>query len=94
MGREGRVPRVDGPLPAGQDVDGDGRWVVPPDFRRDTPEEPERLDQSVQDRLSPLGRQGESERGVRVTPGDDPDRNRSPAAREVDRDVSAVGFGP
>ena len=81
------------PLPALEDVDRHRLRVVPPQFDRHGSEERERFDHAVQDRLGPFRGQGDGQRCVRVTPGDDQDRNLPPTIGEVDVDVPEVGLG-
>ena len=80
-------------LPALVQVNRHGLGVIPPQLDRHALEEREGFDQSVQNRLGAFGRQRQGERRVRVTPGDDQDRNLTPALGEVDVDVAEVGLG-
>ena len=91
---QGRVTRVQGAVPAAEEVDRHGAGVVPPQLTRHTAEEGERLDQAVQDGLRPLGRHGDGERAVGVRPGDQQDGDLAAAVGEVGVDVAEVGLGP
>src|SRR5579871_3779410 len=47
----------------------------------------------MQDRLGAFAGQGDGERRVGVTPGDDQNRDLPPTVREVDVNVAEVGLG-
>ena len=68
--------------------------IVPPDLARHALKEGESFDQSLQDRLGPLGRQGQSERTIRVSPGCYQHRNLAASFREVHIDVTEINFQP
>lgn len=75
-----------------KDERGHGPGVVPPDFLGDPAEELEGGDHPFEDRLGALERQGQDEGCVGIGPGGDEERDESAAIREVDVDVSEVGF--
>ena len=71
---QSRVARMQRSFSAPKEMDRHRLGVVPPQLARHAAEEGERLGQAVQDRLGPLGRHSQGERGVGVSPGDQEDR--------------------
>lgn len=92
VARQRRVTPVELPRTALEQVGRDGFGIVPPDLTGHATEEPEGLDQAVQDRLGPLRGQSQHERAIRVGPGRDQHRNLPAAVGEVDVNVPEVGF--
>ncbi len=74
------------------DVDRDGLGVVPPQLTRNTTEEVERSDESVENGLGAFGGKRDDEGAVGVAPGDDQHGHLSAAFGEVHVDVSEVRF--
>ncbi len=90
---QGLPPLVQLPLPTGEDRRGDRLGIIPPQFPGCAAEERQGLDRAVQDRLGLFARQRDHERGVRIGPGHQQDRNLAPAFWEVDPDMAEVALG-
>src|ERR1700722_2230370 len=86
------IASADLPLPAHEDIWHQRGGIIPPDLVRYTAEELERLDQAVQDRLGPLGRQGDDEGTIGVGPGHEQDRHLSASVGEIDVHMTKVRF--
>jgi hypothetical protein len=89
---QGLVAVVQLPLAAGEQLRGHRLGVVPPELARHAAEEAEGLDQAVQDRHGPFGRQGDGERAVGIAPGDQQHRHEPAPLGEIYVDVAEVGF--
>jgi len=89
---QGLVTLVQLPLPADKDVRHHRFRIVPPHFTRHAAKEGEPLDHAVQDRLGTLARQGDGKRAVRVSPGQQQDRNLAAAIRELDVNMPEVSL--
>lgn len=93
MAGQGLVAIVEPSLATFEHLHGHGRWVVPPEFLWHAAEERKSFDQAVEDRFGALGGQGDREDAIRKRPGDDQDRDKPAAVREIDVDVAKVGLG-
>ena len=82
------------PLATHEHLTHHGLWVIPPHLMRHAAKEAEALHHAVQDRLGALARQGNGERTIRVSPGEQQDRDLAAAVRKVDVDVAKVGLEP
>ena len=82
------------PLSATQDRGRDRLRIIPPQFLGHATKERKGRHRAVQDRLGLLARQCDRERGVRVGPRHEQDRNLAAAFREVDPDLAEVALGP
>lgn len=92
--RQSGISRMQGAFASLEDVQSNGRGIVPPQLGGDAVEEAERLDKSVQDGFGPFGGQGDGEGSVGVTPSHQEHGDLASAIGEVDVNVSEVGFGP
>jgi hypothetical protein len=89
---QGLVAVVQLPLAAGEELRGHRLGVVPPELARHAAEEAESLDQAVQDRHGPFGRQSDREGAVGIAPSDQQHRHQSAPLGEIHVDVAVVGF--
>jgi hypothetical protein len=87
---QGLITLVQLPLSADQDVPHHRFGIVPPHFTRHAAKEGEALDHAVQDRLGTLAGQGDGKRAVRVSPGEQQDRNLATAIGERHVDMPEV----
>ena len=92
MTRQGGIAPVELTRAAFEQMRHHGLGIVPPHLTRHTAKEREGLDQAVQDRLGSFRGQGQHERAVRVSPGRDQHRHLPAPVREIDVDVTEVGF--
>jgi hypothetical protein len=92
MTGQGLVASADLPLPAHEDIWHQRGGIIPPDLVRHAAEELECLDQTVQDRLGPLGGQGDGEGAIRVGPGHEQDRHLPAAVGKIDVHMTKIRF--
>ena len=92
MASQGLVTLVQLPLATDEHMRHHGLGIVPPHFPRHAAKEGETLDHAVQDGLGTFTRQGEGERTIRVSPGEQQDRDLAAAIGEVDVDMAKIGF--
>jgi hypothetical protein len=89
---QGLIASVDLPLPAYEDVRRQRGGIVPPYLMWHATEEPERFDEAVQDRLGPLGWQGDGEGTIGIRPGHQQDRHLPATVGEIDVHMTKVRF--
>jgi hypothetical protein len=94
MAGQGRIPRMQRALTARKELQRHRLGIVPPQLARHAPKERERLDETVQDRLGPLGGHRQREGSVRVRPRRQQHRNLAPTIREIDVDMPEVRLRP
>jgi hypothetical protein len=89
---QGLIASVDLPLPTHEDIWHQRGGIIPPNLVRHTAEELERFDEAVQDRLGPLGGQGDGEGTIGIRPGHEQHGHLPASIGEIDVHMPKVRF--
>jgi hypothetical protein len=91
---QGLITLVQSPLTANEQLRRHRLGIVPPQLVGHAAKKGEGFDQTVQDGLGTLARQGQGEGAIGVCPGRHQDRDETPTIGEVDPDVPEVALQP